>query len=259
MQIKKKILFFLLSLVIYCAIAEAAIDTPLLPSSKQDPLESINRHIFQFNQEMDTVLITPIATIYDTLVPNPIKKGANNFFDNIAMISTTGNDLLQGQFTHAIQDTWRFLINSTLGLAGTIDVASAFGLPKHFNDMGLTFARWGYKNSTYIVIPILGPATIRDTAGLFGDYYLLSPYPYIRSSALIYGILTYRYFTIRANLLDANKLMNDIALDPYIFERDAYYQYRQNKMRNVSADTSQYMYLQEKEPQDTDGADYISE
>lgn len=231
----------------------------ILPSSQQDPLEKSNRWVFRFNQEMDTVFITPISKIYNTLIPNPIRTGADNAFDNIAMLSTTANDLLQGEFKHGINDAWRFIINTTLGVGGIFDVASKFGIPKHFNDMGITLAKWGYRNSTYLVIPFLGSMNVRDGIGLLGDYYLFSPYPYIASDSIIYGILTYRYLTIKAQLLEANDIMNEIALDPYTFTRDAYYQYRNHKINSDSnMDNSEYMYLQENENQDTiSGVGYV--
>lgn len=223
-----------------------------LPSSEQDPLESINRPIFNFNQGFDKYFMTPVAEGYNAVVPKPVRTGANNFFDNISMVSTTANDFLQGEFTQGILDAWRFVINSTFGLAGTIDVAQEFGLPKHFNDLGVTLAKWGDRNSTYLVIPFLGPTTVRDGVGLVGDYYM-SPYPYMHYVAssnsvvqddwFIYGLLTYRYLTIKAQLVDANKLMNAVALDPYTFARDAYYQYRNTKIGGT--DTSQYLYLED--------------
>lgn len=237
------------------AQAEAGIfngNAPFLPSNQQDPLESINRPVFEFNQAMDTVLITPVAKIYNTLIPSLIRTGADNVFDNIALLPTVANDLLQGEFKHALNDTWRFIINTTIGIGGIGDPATEFGLPEHFNDMGLTLAHWGYRNSSYVVLPFLGPTTIRDGAATVADYYLFTPYPYIHSDYLIYGILTYRYLTIKAQLLDANNLMNAVALDPYTFTRDAYYQYRNNKIDTGSnADNSEYLYLEEKEPQDT--------
>jgi phospholipid-binding lipoprotein MlaA len=236
------------------AQAESSIfnsEAPFLPSAQQDPLESINRPIFNFNQAMDTVLITPIAKIYNTLIPSPIRTGADNVFDNIAMLSSTANDLLQGEFKLALNDAWRFIINTTMGVGGIFDPATEFGLQEHFNDMGITFARWGYRNSSYIVLPILGPTTVRDGVAFAADYYLFSPYPYVHSMWLLKGIIAYRYLTIKAQLIDANNFMNEVALDPYTFERDAYYQYRNHKIATGSnADTSEYLYLEENEPQD---------
>ncbi len=244
--------------------AEASIfdgNAPFLPSAKQDPLESLNRKVFDFNQAMDTVFITPISKIYNTLIPFPIRQGADNVFDNIALLPSTANDLLQGEFKHALNDAWRFIINTTFGIGGIFDVATAFELPEHLNDMGITFARYGYRNSTYVVLPFLGPTTVRDAVGTAADYYLFTPYPYIKSDWLITGIGVYRYFTIKAQLLDANNFMNEVALDPYTFARDAYYQYRNNKISSGSnSDASEYLYLNENEPQDVKpGAEYVSE
>lgn len=245
-------LFFSLTSMADTNTTDDSQSSTLLSSSEQDPLESINRPIFNFNQGFDKYFMTPVAEGYNAVVPKPIRTGANNFFDNIAMVSTTANDLLQGEFTQGILDAWRFVINSTFGLAGTIDVAEEFGLPKHYNDLGVTFAKWGDHNSTYLVIPFLGSTTVRDGVGLIGDYYM-SPYPYLHYVAssgsvvqddwFIYGLLTYRYLTIKAQLVDANKLMNAVALDPYTFARDAYYQYRNTKINGT--DTSQFLYLED--------------
>lgn len=255
----KKLIFILCFGFFQASFASSLSETPLLPSSEQDPLEAINRPIFAFNQTMDYILITPATTAYNKVVPNPIRAGVNNFFDNISMISTTANDILQGELKTSITDAWRFIINSTLGIGGLIDVASEFGLPKHFNDMGLTFAKWGYRNSTYIVVPFLGSGTIRDGIGLVGDGYL-SPYPYLHSDPLMYSLLGFRYFTVKANLVDAIKMMNEMALDPYVFARDAYYQYRAAKINSNLSSNSQYMYLNEKEPQDEKlGSAYVPE
>ncbi len=226
-------------------------EAPFLPSAQQDPLESINRPIFNFNQAMDKVLIIPIAKIYNTLIPAPIRTGADNVFDNIAMLPSVANDVLQGEFKHALNDAWRFIINTTMGVGGIFDPATEFGLSEHFNDMGITFARWGYRNSTYVVLPILGPTTVRDAVSVVGDYYLFSPYPYIHSMYLLKGIIAYRYLTVKAQLIDATNFMNEVALDPYTFERDAYYQYRNHKIATGSnADNSEFLYLEENEPQD---------
>jgi phospholipid-binding lipoprotein MlaA len=268
---KKAILMATLSLTLsFCfpSFADTANDgpeEPLMsplkptPTSEQDPLESINRPIFNFNQGLDTYFMTPVSKGYNAVVPNPIRTAANNFFENISMLSTTGNDILQGEFKQSIFDAWRFVINSTFGIGGLIDVAAEFGLPKHFNDMGITFAKWGYKDSTYLVFPVLGSSNIRDTIGFSIDYYM-SPYPYIRPTSITYGLIAFRYLTIKAQLVDANKLINEVALDPYTFTRDAYYQYRNKKIHDSTSDNTQYLYKDVPEPQDEKpGADYVAE
>lgn len=251
---------FLITTVVNVAFANNTTTPPMLtPSSEQDPLESINRPIYNFNQGFDTYFMTPVAKGYNTIVPRPIRTAANNFFENISMISSTGNDILQGDFKQMILDTWRFVINSTMGVGGLIDVAAEFGLPKHFNDMGVTFAKWGYRDSTYLVFPILGSTTVRDALGTAIDYYML-PYPYIRPTSITYALLTFRYITVKAQLVDAQKFVNDVALDPYTFTRDAYYQYRNNKIHHNKQDDSEYMYLAENEPADAiPGTDYVPE
>jgi len=269
----KKISLLLLSLLSFAFSAFAEEENPMTASVQSvystdpstlknnapyDPFESINRPIFAFNQFMDKWFFIPAAKIYNTLLPKPVRVGSTNFFDNLSMISATANDLLQGEINQSMNDIWRFIINSTLGAAGTIDVASHFGLPKHFNDMGITFAKWGAKKSPYIMIPLLGPSTVRDGVGLLGDYYLFTFYPYIKPESTFYAVISYRFLNIKAQTVDANIFMNTAALDPYTFMRDAYFQYRNNKIGGES--TSQYLYLEENEPQDLKpGIDYVPE
>lgn len=252
--------------------ANTAFAPPMLtPSSELDPLEKINRPIFAFNQGVDTYFMTPVSKGYNAVIPKPIRIGINNFFENISMLSTTANDALQGELNQTIFDAWRFVINTTFGLGGFIDVAAEFGLPKHFNDMGVTFAKWGYKDSTYLMFPILGSSTVRDALGTAADTYL-SPYPYVNQNSILYGVLAMRYLTVKAQMVDANQLINDVALDPYTFTRDAYYQYRNHKINDNREDKSEWAYQEEKEPQDVKpganenvrfesnlGADYVPE
>ena len=144
-----------------------------------DPYESINRKTHAFNMALDTVVLKPAATIYVSILPSFVRAGINNAYNNVNLLPTVANDLLQADTNHAIKDTWRFIVNSTLGIGGLLDVARTFSLPPHSNDSGLTFAKWGDKKSPYIVIPLLGPSTIRDGMGLMFDYALFTPYPYI--------------------------------------------------------------------------------
>src|ERR1700744_5733573 len=190
-----------------------------------DPYEPINRKIHKVNMTIDRFALKPAAKVYKTILPGFIRKGINNAYSNVLMLPTTANDLFQGDWRHAIKDSWRFMINSTLGIAGLFDVADkSFALPPHYNDLGLTFAKWGDKNSPYIVIPFFGPSTIRDGMSMPFDY-LLTPYPYLPSSVAFISINALRYVDLRAQLLESEPLMNE-ALDQYTFIRDAYLQHR---------------------------------
>lgn len=198
-------------------------------STPADPYENYNRQMYQFNKGLDIVFFKPIAFLYKRIIPCPVTKAVSNFFNNLGELVTIPNDILQGNMFFAATDTTRFVINTTFGIGGLIDVATCGGLPRHVEDTGLTFARWGYKCSHYLVLPILGPSTVRDTLGLPFDYYLFSPYPYIPYTrsfearlalAALYGI------DKRSQLLDFDETINQAAVDPYVFIRDAYLQRR---------------------------------
>jgi len=190
-----------------------------------DPYEPFNRKVHNFNIAFDATMIKPPARLYAAVVPAFIRKGVNNAFNNFDMIPSVANDLLQGEGRWAMRDTWRFAINSTLGVAGLFDVAQKFGLPPHYNDLGLTFAKWGDNNSPYIVIPFIGPSTIRDGSGMLFQFALWSPYVYIKNDALAFGLLGLRYLDLRSQFFDSERVVDE-ALDKYSFLRDAYLQHR---------------------------------
>lgn len=190
-----------------------------------DPYESFNRKVHNFNMAVDATMLKPPAKLYYAVVPPLVRKGVTNAFNNIDMVPTVANDILQAEGKVAVRDSWRFVINSTLGIAGLFDVASKFGLPPHYNDLGVTFAKWGDKNSPYIVIPFVGPSTIRDGSGWLFQFALWSPYVYINNAALAYGLFGLHYIDLRTQLFDSERLMNE-ALDKYSFIRDAYLQHR---------------------------------
>ncbi|MFA5959503.1 MAG: VacJ family lipoprotein [Tatlockia sp.] len=190
-----------------------------------DPYEPMNRKIHDFNMAVDATLLKPPAKLYKAVVPTRLRNGINNAYNNVLMLPTVANDLMQGQAQYAITDSWRFLINSTFGLAGFIDIADKrFSLPPHYNDLGLTFAKWGNKNSPYVVIPLLGPSTIRDGVALPFDY-LFTPYFYLSGGAIT-GLAALRYVDLRSQLLSTEPILGE-ALDKYAFIRDAYLQHRQ--------------------------------
>ena len=209
----------------------------------QDPYEKINRRIFKFNQGLDKVALKPIAKVYDRLLPNRARWVINNFYTNINMIPTIINDLLQADLKHASQDAHRLVLNSTIGMGGIFDLATPNGFPLRSNDLGLTFAIWGDKQSPYVVLPFLGPSTIRDGMGMLFDYTFFTPYPYVPSRPL-YALLAVRYVDLRAQMLDTDRLVQE-SLDKYAFVRDAYLQHRN--------------YLIQGEQNETDGSLYVEE
>lgn len=215
----KKLLAIAVSLLLGCACVKASAD-------QQDPFETFNRASFNFNQKFDQVVLTPAAKTYRYVLPQPVRTGVTNFYNNINEIPSVANDLLQFHFLQATNDAWRFFLNSTAGIFGIFDIASQIGLPAHYTDFGLTLARWGCTNSPYLVLPLLGPGTVRDQIGIPVDYYLLSPYGYIYPRTTRALIVTGYVISWRANALDFQNLIAEASFDPYVFQKNAYLQRR---------------------------------
>lgn len=205
----------------------ACLNTPEPEKETIDPYEPVNRAVFKFNQKADKYLIKPVATAYSKTLPDTVQNRVSNFFDNLRDITTSANDLLQGKFGQFASDASRFVINSTVGILGTFDPATHLGLEKHKEDFGQTLAVWGYENSAYLVLPILGPSTVRDTAGLAVDFNVLSIWPLIDSDKTKYALVGLDLIDIRAQLLKNENVIKSLAVDEYVFMRDAYLQRRQ--------------------------------
>lgn len=202
-------------------------------SNPQDPLEPFNRGVYQFNDTVDHLLLKPAATIYTDVVPQMARTGVHNFFSNFRDIINALNSFLQGRPQQGFDSVARVTVNTTFGLLGMIDVASAFKIPKHNNDFGLTLARWGVDSGPYLVIPFFGPSNFRDAAGL-GVYAYADPQYYIFQDVptrnTLYGL---RVIDNRAQLLKASNILEQAALDPYTFTRDAYRQHRHAQVEKV--------------------------
>jgi len=190
-----------------------------------DPLESFNRGVYQFNDAVDKAIAKPVAQGYKAAMPLPGQVMVSNFFSNLDDVIVTLNDLLQFKFAQAASDGSRFLFNSTFGVFGLLDVAHR--LEKHDEDFGQTLGYWGVGSGPYIVLPILGPSTVRDGAGLYVDSRpsRLRHVDHIRSRNQLY--LT-KAVNRRAQLLDQEKVLDEAALDRYEFIRDAYLLRRQS-------------------------------
>ena len=193
----------------------------------KDPIEGFNRAMYGFNEAVDTVLIKPVAQGYDAVLPDPLRTGVTNFFGNIADLFIGVNNLLQGKPDQAASDLGRVLINSTIGILGLFDVATRAGLEKHEEDFGQTFGRWGVGNGAYVVLPILGPRTVRDTAGLVLDM-AADPVGNVSDVPTRNTLLGLRLIDARADLLPADKVIEEAALDKYSYVRDGYLQRRRN-------------------------------
>lgn len=217
----KSLLIILFSLILLSGCATQA---------NRDPLEGYNRAVYKFNDVTDKAIFKPVATAYTKVAPSPIRKGISNFFSNLGTIKTILNDLLQFKFAQAFQDSSRFIINSTFGIAGLIDVASMDGIPKHDEDFGQTLGHWGVGSGPYIVMPFLGPSNLRDMTGFAFDTFTTDPATYIHNKGDIRASNQWRmaYFTsVRSELLNASDLIDQASLDPYAFMRDAYLQRRE--------------------------------
>ncbi|HET9701320.1 MAG TPA: VacJ family lipoprotein [Burkholderiales bacterium] len=193
----------------------------------RDPWETVNRATFEFNDAVDKAVVKPVAQGYKFITPGPVRTWVYNFFSNLNDVVVLANSLLQFKLVQARDDAARLFINSTWGLAGINDIASLVGLEKHNEDMGQTFGVWGIGPGPYFVIPLIGPSTVRDTVGLVGDAYIapiLNPDD-ISTRNLLIGL---RLISARAELLDAERIIEDAALDEYAFIRDAFLQRRLN-------------------------------
>jgi len=196
-----------------------------------DPYETYNRHAYALNQGLDKAIFKPVATVYNAALPGFARQGVNNFFSNLDNLPTIINDLLQGEFLQATTASWRFVVNSTFGVAGLFDVATPIGLEQHNNDLGLTLAKWGYTDSAYLILPIFGPQTVRDAVALPVNLQFFTVYPYIQNATWRNSLLVLWFVDTRAQLLRYDSTIQILSFDPYVFERNAYLQHRAAKIK----------------------------
>ncbi len=194
-----------------------------------DPLERYNRAMYSFNEKLDTYAMKPVAKGYQAITPGFVDKGVTNFFNNLDDVTTLINNLLQFKAEAALSDLGRITINSSLGLFGLVDVATAFNLTKNDEDFGQTLGYWGLASGPYIVLPFWGPSTVRDSFGLGGDYFT-EPYTYLKDQQTRYGLFALESVDTRADLLSASRILEQSTFDPYAFLRDAYLQQRRNQI-----------------------------
>lgn len=192
---------------------------------KLDPWESWNRKVFDFNEKLDANVLKPLATAYADVVPSPVRRGVDNFFGNIGDAWSAVNLMLQGRFKAGIEEGMRFAVNSTFGLAGVLDVATEAGLEKNSQDFGKTLGKWGMGTGAYIVWPVFGPSSVRDSIALPVDWQA-SPSVVFDDGRKQVFITVLNGVNVRANFLRAGEMLEGIALDKYTFYRDAYLQRR---------------------------------
>ncbi|QIK39146.1 VacJ family lipoprotein [Caldichromatium japonicum] len=193
----------------------------------RDPLEPFNRVVFRFNRDFDHSLVQPVARAYQRLTPEPVNRGITNFFNNLADVGSAVNNVLQFKMARAGSDVGRIFINSTVGFLGFVDVATNVGLPSYKEDFGQTLGYWGVEPGAYLVLPLLGPSTMRESIGMGADLFL-DPVFWIRDDWVRWTSADLKVIDQRADLLKTTRLLETIAWDPYPFVRDVYLQRRQN-------------------------------
>jgi phospholipid-binding lipoprotein MlaA len=204
-----------------------------------DPLESLNRGIYKFNDSVDKAVVKPVAQGYKAVMPAFGQILVLNFFSNLDDIMVTVNDLLQFKLVQGFSDGMRFFVNTTVGVFGLIDVASTGGLQKHNEDLGQTLGKWGVGTGPYLVLPVLGPSTLRDGVGFYADLYL-DPMYYIEDMSTRNQVYLVQKFTRRADLLDQEKVLREAMIDPYEFVRDAYLLHRQSQVYDGNPPRQRY-------------------
>ncbi|HQS32862.1 MAG: ABC transporter [Polaromonas sp. 24-62-144] len=209
-------------------------------TTREDPLEPFNRTIFSLNDKVDTAVVKPVASAYREVTPKIVRTGVTNFFGNLADVWSTVNNVLQAKPQEAAESLFRVTTNTIFGLGGILDVASEMRIPRHSEDFGQTLGYWGVPPGPYLVLPVLGPSTFRDSAGTVVDFKgnlaTRGSDVAARNTASAIGIVNKR-----ANLLDAGDLLDQAALDKYSFVRDVYLQRRRSQIgRSVSASEERY-------------------
>lgn len=205
------------------AIAACASSTP--HNDPRDPWEGWNRDVQSFNDTLDDYVMKPVAKGYQRVTPDFINQGVTNFFSNVEDISVVLNDLLQFKLGQTGRDAGRLLVNTTAGLGGLVDVASALDMPKHSEDLDQTLGAWGVPSGPYLVLPLIGPSTPRGAFGIAGDT-MSNPVNWVTPAAIPYGAGTLKTVDFRADLLSTDKIVEQASVDRYEFIRNAYFQKR---------------------------------
>ena len=228
-----------LSLVIFvsgCASNRYAED-------ERDPWQGFNRSMYTFNDSLDRAILKPAAKGYQAITPDFVERGVRNFFSNLEDVSVAVNNLLQGKVGDATSDVGRILVNTTIGLLGLFDVASPMGLRKHEEDFGQTLGTWGLSSGPYVVWPIFGPSTLRDTPSLVVDRILLNPLTYVElKTGERIAIIALDVVSVRAELLSLEETVEDISTDDYTLIRGAYLDRREFLIHDGAPPTDTDLY-----------------
>ncbi len=196
-----------------------------------DPWEHWNRKVYAFNDAIDKAVAKPVAEAYRNVVPSLVRRGVDNVLGNLHDIWSTVNNFLQGKFQYGLEMGARVLANTTMGLGGLLDPATEMRLTRHTEDFGDTLGHWGVPSGPFVMLPLLGPSTVRESAGFLVDHQA-SPSKLPRTATGRDAVTVIEFVNARANLLDAGQLMDQVALDRYSFLRDAYLAQRRNMLYN---------------------------
>lgn len=196
-------------------------------AQRPDPLEPLNRKVFAFNEGLDKAVLKPTATAYKAVVPGPVRTATTNFFNNIYDVWSAANLFMQGRVTDGLSDLMRFGSNSVFGILGLADVATEMGLERHNEDFGQTLGKWGFGPGAYIVWPVIGSSTVRDSVALPLEL-MVTPETFVTPVRAANSMTVLRLVNTRSNLLQAGDILDGIALDKYVFIRDAYLQRRRS-------------------------------
>ena len=196
---------------------------------EKDPWESLNRKTFAFNDAVDRAVLKPVAQGYVKVVPGVARTGINNFFSNLEDVGNSFNNILQGKMVDGINDAGRVVLNTTMGIGGLIDVASINGMEKHNEDFGQTLGWWGVQSGPYLVIPLLGPSTLRDAPAKVVDPQWYWP-RLLDNDTLYWSLWGLDKVRTRAQLLQGESVLEQAALDRYVFIRDAWLQRRRSQV-----------------------------
>lgn len=222
--------------------AEATAAAPAKADGGPDPWEGFNRSVYRFNDRIDRHVLKPVAKGYQKVTPRAVRTGVTNFFRNLKMPVVLLNDLLQGKPLAAGQDLSRFVVNSTVGIAGVFDPSTKFGIPRNDEDFGQTLGRWGVAPGPYLVLPFLGPSSVRDGAG-FGVDVVTDPVTFEFDEGVTAGLWAIKLVNTRANLLEVEEIIQG---DRYLFLRDLYLQSREFAVKDGRVESDPF--LDEEEP-----------
>ena len=210
------------------------------PSNPRDPLEPMNRQIYQFNDKADRYVMKPVATSYHNVAPQPVRTGVNNFFSNLGDASSAVNYTLQGRAAPAFYNASRFVLNSTVGLLGFLDVTGEEQRRYKRSGFGDTFARWGWKNSNYLVMPLMGPSTVRDGSGTVAGMAFQNDVIYGHPDPLAKNVSSAASaISTRERLLGLEDTLEGAALDPYAYIRDGWLQIRAKQVGDTLPQTKE--------------------